>query len=184
MLSRVWELSEQIDHRGHEHGVSHVLSLHHLAENLRAKFRNCDLAGPECRGREHAGKIRDVEDRSGVQVGPAFGVAHPVVEVVDVSENIAMCHHDAFWLPRRAARVDETQNGLGVVKDIRNRIASKWEWFFIDDLLPAQLYAGNSERGMAHDPTRTRIFEHPVDLFRRQAGVYRNGDHREPAARV
>jgi hypothetical protein len=50
-----------------------MLSFHRLAESQWAKFRNCDLAGAECRGREHAGKIGDVEDRSGVEVGPAFG---------------------------------------------------------------------------------------------------------------
>jgi len=38
ILSRVRELCEQIDHRGHEHGVSHMLSFHGLAESLCAKF--------------------------------------------------------------------------------------------------------------------------------------------------
>src|SRR6266404_8035632 len=106
-----------------------MLSLHRLAESLCAKFRNCDLAGAECRGCEDAGEVRDVEDRSGVQVDPAFGVAHPVVEIVDVSEDIPMCHHDAFWLPGRAARVDKPQNGLGVVKDLRSRVAANWKGF-------------------------------------------------------
>src|SRR5579859_6104963 len=119
MLSRVRELCEQIDHRGYEHGVSHMLSFHRLAESLRTKFRNRNLAGAECRGREDAGKIRDVEDRSGVQVGPAFGVAHPVVEVVDVSKNVPMRHHYAFWLPRCSACIDKAQDGVRVVKELR-----------------------------------------------------------------
>src|SRR5882724_3917973 len=116
-----------------------MLSFHRLAKSLCAKFWNCDLAGAECRGREHAGKVRDVEDWSSVQVDPAFGVAHPVVEVVDVSKNIPMRHHDAFWLPRRTAGVDKPQNGFGVVKDFRNRVATNWKWFLVDYLLPAQL---------------------------------------------
>src|SRR5580700_12178442 len=138
-----------------------MLSFHCLAESLCAKFRNSDLAGAKCRSREHAGKVRYVEDRSGVQVRSPFGVAHPVVEVVDVSKDIPMRDHDAFWLPRRAARVDKPQNGLGIVKDLRNRVAANWKGFLVDHLLPAQLYSRDSERGMAHDPMRTRIFEHP-----------------------
>src|SRR5580704_19082902 len=135
MLSCVRGLCEQIDHRGHEHGVSHMLSFHCLAESLRAKFRNCDLAGGECWGREHAGKVCDVEDRSGMEVDPAFGVAHPVVEVVDVSKDIPMRHHDAFWLPCRAARIDKPQNGLGVVKDLRSGIAANWKGFLVDHVV-------------------------------------------------
>jgi hypothetical protein len=84
-----------------------MLSFHCLAESLCAKFWNRDLAGAECRGREHAGEVCDVEDWSSVEVDPAFGVAHPVVEVVNIGKDIAMRHHDAFWLPRRAARVDK-----------------------------------------------------------------------------
>src|SRR3984957_12259333 len=109
-----------------------MLSFHGLAESLRTEFRNCDLAGAECRGREHAGKVRNVEDRSGVQVYPAFGIAHPVVEVVDVSQDIPMRYHDAFRLPRRAAGVDKAQNGLGVVKDLRNWAAANWKGFLVD----------------------------------------------------
>src|ERR1700693_4995477 len=124
-----------------------MLSFDRLAESLCTKFRNCDLAGAKCRGCEHAGKVRDVKDGSGVQVDPAFGIAHPVVEVVNVSKDIPMRHHDAFWLPRRAARVDKAQNGLGVVKDLRNRVAANWKRFLVDHLLPAQLYSGNSEGG-------------------------------------
>src|SRR5882762_5407749 len=142
-----------------------MLSFHRLAESLCDKFRNCDLASAECRGREHAGKVCDVEDWSGVQVDPAFGIAHPVVEVVDISKDIPMRHHDAFWLPRRAARVDKPQNGLGVVEDLRSRIAANWKGFLVNYLLPAQLHPGDSEGGMADDPMRTRIFEHLVDLF-------------------
>src|SRR6202041_2063804 len=122
-----------------------MFSFHGLAESLWAEFRNCDLAGAECRSREHAGKVCDVKDRSGVEVDPAFGVAHPVVEVVDVGEDIAMRHHDAFWPPRCAARVDKAQNGLGIVKDLRNRAAANWKRVPVDHLLPAQLDSGDSE---------------------------------------
>src|SRR5229473_7118641 len=108
-----------------------MFSFDRLAESLCAKFRNCDLAGAECRGREHAGKVCDVEDRSSVQIDSAFGIAHPVVEIVDVSKDVPMRHHDAFWLPRRAARVDKAQNGIGVVKDLRNRVAASWKGFLV-----------------------------------------------------
>src|SRR5882757_9426918 len=124
-----------------------MLSFHRLAESLCAKFRNCDLAGAECRGREHAGKVRDVKNRSSVQVYPAFGIAHPVVEVVDVSKDISMRYHDAFWLPRCAARVDKPQNGLGTVKDLRNRVAANWKGVLVDHLLPVQLHFRDSQGG-------------------------------------
>src|SRR5580693_4137497 len=139
------ELCEQIDHRRHEHGVSYVLSFYRLAESLCAEFRNCGLAGAECRGGEHAGEICDVEDRGGMQVGSAFGVAHPVVEVVDVSKNIPMRHHDAFWLPRCTARVNKSQNGFGVVKDFQSRVAANRKGFLVDHLLPVQLHSWDCE---------------------------------------
>src|SRR5580698_3026091 len=101
-----------------------MVSLHRVAENLCTKFRNRDLAGAECRGREHAGEVRDVKDGSGVQVGPAFGVAHPVVEVVDVSKDVRMRYHDAFRPAGCAARIDKPQNGLGIIKDLWNGAAA------------------------------------------------------------
>src|ERR1700756_904266 len=130
-----------------------MLSFHRLTENLRAKFRNCDLAGAECRSREHARKVCDVKEWSGAVVASAFGVAHPVIEVVDVSKDIPMCHHHAFWLPGRAARVDKPQNGLGVIEGLRNRTGANWNRFQVDDLLPIRLGSGDSEGGMANDPT-------------------------------
>jgi hypothetical protein len=65
-------------------------------------------------------------------------------------------------------RADKAQDGLGGVKDLRSRVAANWKGLLVDHLLPAQLYSGDSEGAMAHDPMRTRIFEHPVDLFGRQ----------------
>jgi len=62
-------LCEQIDHRGHEHGVSYMLRST-VSQNACGLNLELDLAGPKCRGREHAGKICDVEDRSGVQIDP------------------------------------------------------------------------------------------------------------------
>src|SRR4029077_2269771 len=161
-----------------------MFSFHRLAENLRAKFRNCNLSGPESRSREHAWKVCDVKDWSGVEVDSAFGVAHPVVEVVDVCKDIPMCYHHAFWLPGRAACVDKPQNGVGVIEGLLNKTAANWNGFLVDYLLPIRLGSGDSEGGMANDPTRTRIFEHPVDLFGRQPGIQRNGDHAEHAAGI
>src|SRR5947199_8844559 len=141
-----------------------MLSLHRLAESLWAKFWNRDLTGAECRSCEHAGKVRDVEDRSGVQIDPAFGVAHPVVEVVDISQDILMRYHDAFWPAGCAAGVNKAQDSVGVVKDLRNKIAINRKRFLVDHLFPVQLYSWDSEGGMTHDPVRTRIFENLVDL--------------------
>src|SRR5580704_444779 len=67
---------------------------------------------------------------------------------------------------------------------LRSKSAADWKRFLVDHLLPAQLYFGNCEGGMAYDPMRMRIFEHPIDLFGRQARVQRHGDYAEHAAGI
>ena len=63
------------------------------------------------------------------------------------------------------------------------------DFYELVETLPAEELAvvkhfRNSEGRMAHDPMWTCVFEHPVDLSGRQAGVQRNSDHAEHAARI
>jgi EAL domain-containing protein (putative c-di-GMP-specific phosphodiesterase class I) len=56
-------LRQQVQHRGHEHGVSYAFVLDQLTETLRAELRKCDLAHAESRCCEHGGKISNVKNR-------------------------------------------------------------------------------------------------------------------------
>jgi len=46
------------------------------------------------------------------------------IDVVDIGKDIPMRHDDAFWLPRRATRVDKAQNRVMFIKGLRNKTAA------------------------------------------------------------
>src|SRR5260370_11220416 len=64
----------------------------------------------ECRGREHGRKVGDVEDRRRVQIRSALWVAHPVVEIVDVRQDIGVSHYN-----RSEEHTSELQSHLNLV---------------------------------------------------------------------
>src|SRR5882724_7726805 len=130
------ELDQQIDHRRHQNGVSDALAFYGLAEGSRAELRNRDLISAECRSREHGRKIGDVEDWRRVQIDSAFWIAHPVVEIVDVRQDIGMSHYNALRPTSSPAGIDESQNRFRVVTYIGRGIVSKLPRVLVEHSLP------------------------------------------------
>jgi len=58
-------------------------------------------------GRKHEWEIQDVKNWRGVKMHAAFVIRHPVVEVVDIRQNVAVSHDHAFGMSRCAAGVDQ-----------------------------------------------------------------------------
>src|SRR5258708_148228 len=94
-----------------------------FAKALRTELRNRDLGGAEGRSREDGGKVGDVKERGGVEIDSSFSVAHEVVEIVNVRQDICVSQHDAFRPAGCAAGVDQSQNRFWIVKDVGMRIA-------------------------------------------------------------
>src|ERR1700684_2378971 len=109
------ELSQQIDHGRHQDSVTDAFAFNGLAEGLWTELRNCDLAGAESWGREHGGKVSDVENRRRVKIDSAFSISHPVVEVVTVRKDICVRQHDALRPAGCPACIDESENRFRIV---------------------------------------------------------------------
>src|SRR5260370_30498135 len=89
----------------------------------------------------------------------------PEVSVINVLENICMPDLDAFRPAGCAARVDESENGVGVINWIRNGVALNIERLLIKHQLPRNLYGRDRQRRMANQSARLCIGEDPVDFF-------------------
>src|SRR6266700_2764572 len=105
--------------------MSYALVLNRLAEMLRVKFRNRDLARTKSGRRKHERKIDDVKHRRRVKINAAFFVGGPIVEEVDVRQYVGVTHGNTLRVAGRAARVDEGQDRFGVIDCIRS-------WFVRD----------------------------------------------------
>ena len=79
--------------------MSYTLSFDRLAESLWVEFGIVIWRAPNAGAANMAGEIRDMENRRGVQIDSAFGVSHPVVEVVDVSKKFACVTMTPFGCP-------------------------------------------------------------------------------------
>src|SRR6266478_8926189 len=126
------KLRQQVQHRRHEHRVSHAFLLDQLTETLRAELWNRDLARTERRCCEHGGKVGNVKNRCCMQKDTAFSVTHPIAEVIDVREDVGVSHHHALRPARRAARIDEGENCLWVINRIWTAVVRKGQGLFIE----------------------------------------------------
>ncbi len=133
---QVRELGQHVDHRRHQHRVGDAVALDRLAEALRAELWDRDLAGAESRRREQEREVRDVEHRRRVEEDTAFLVGHPVVEEVDVREDICVSQRDALRAPGRAARVDQGQDQVRVVNGLGAGPARSAQGLFVEYQLP------------------------------------------------
>src|ERR1700759_4154372 len=102
MLTRVRILGQQVDHGWNQNSVSYAGACDDFTETLRAEFRNRELAGPENGSCKHGGEIGDMKNRGRMKVDSAFGVSHPVIQIVNVCHDIRVSYHDALWLASRA----------------------------------------------------------------------------------
>lgn len=123
--------------------MSHAFAFDRLAEALRIELGNRDLAGAESRRSEHGGKIGDVKNWRSVEIHSTLSVSHPIVEVVNVGQNIGVSHHNSLWLTSRATRVDKSQNRFRVVAYAGVEVASPLQDLLVEHPLPLQLHGGN-----------------------------------------
>src|SRR6266436_4682586 len=140
ILSKLVELSQQIDHGRHEDSVTDAFAFHNLAEALRTEFRSHDLAGAECRGRKHEWQIEDVENGRRVQKNARLSIRYPVVKMVHIRPNVRVSQHNALRSARCPAGIDESQYSFRIVNSIRIGIAVNVQGFFIEHQLPRKLY--------------------------------------------
>src|SRR5580704_2927517 len=129
-------LRQQVQHCRHEHRVGNAFALDQLTETLRAELRNCELARTESRRCEHGGKIGNVKNRCRMQIDTTFSVSHPIAEVIEIREDVGVSHHNALRPARRAARIDEGQNGFWVINRIWTGAVPNVEGLFIEHELP------------------------------------------------
>src|SRR5215470_13388895 len=120
--------------------MSNAFALDRLTKAVRAELGNRHLAGAECRSGEQEWEVDDVKHRRRVEIDRAFPVRHPVVEKVDVFEDICMAQRDTFGTAGCAACVDESEDRFGVVYGIATGIAGYVQRFFIDRPLPGKLH--------------------------------------------
>src|SRR5579863_10290585 len=151
------KLRQQVQHRGYEHSVSYALALDRLTESLWAELRNRGLAGTEGRSCEHGGEICNVKNRSRVQIDATLSVAHPIIEVVNVRQDVGVTHHDALWSAGSAAGVDESHDCFGIINRIWTKCVQNLQGVFVDHELPRKLYSGIRERGMPYQSAGFRI---------------------------
>src|SRR4051794_13118082 len=91
-----------------------------LAEAFRAELRNSDLTSPESRRSEHERKVGDVKYWRRMEIDSTFAVTHPVVHVVQISQNIGVSECHTFGSARCTAGIDECKYSIRVV-DIRRK---------------------------------------------------------------
>src|SRR5580704_19345467 len=174
-------LRQQVQHRRHEHRVSYAFALDQLTETLRAELWNCDLARTESRCCEHGGKIGNVKNRCRMQIDAAFFASHPIVEVVDVRQDVGVGYLDTLRPARRATRVDESQNRFRVINRIWTGVVPNVQGLFIEDELPRKLRGRFRERGMPQQPARFCIKQNSIDFGCGEPCVYRDCNNAEPA---
>src|SRR5947209_20508492 len=86
-----------------------------LAEGFRAELRNRDLTSPESRRCEHERKVGDVKYWRRMEIDTAFSVTHPVIHVVQISQNVGMSECHTFGPARSSAGIDECKYSIRVV---------------------------------------------------------------------
>src|SRR6476619_2875524 len=84
------ELSQHIDHRRHQYCMGDAFALDGLTEGLRTKLRTRGLTGAESWRCEHEGKVRNVKYRRCVKIHTTLSVAHPVVDVVHIRQDVGV----------------------------------------------------------------------------------------------
>src|SRR4029077_17605630 len=111
----------------------------------------------------------------------AFRVTHPVIKMVNVSQNVSVSYHHALGPASRAARVNQSQHCFRVITNLGRTIVSNLQWILIEYSLPGHLHGWSWQRGVKNQPTWSRVGEHPINLRQREDSVVRNPHDSEPA---
>src|SRR5277367_69269 len=116
--------------------MADALAFDGLTEGLRVELWNRDLRCAESRRRKHGGKVSNMKQGCCMQVDGAFCVSHPVVEVVDIGQDISVSHHYTLGPASRAARVNESQYRIRVVHNLGRNVVSNLQGILIEHPLP------------------------------------------------
>jgi hypothetical protein len=155
--------------------AAHVaFALDQLTECLRVELWNRDLARTESRCPEHGGKICNVKNRSRMEIDTVFLACHPIVEVVEVRQDVRVSHLDALRPACGAAGINEGQNCVRVINRICTGGVPNVQGLFIEHELPRKLLRGFWERGMPHQSARFCIKQNLIDFRRGESSVYRD----------
>ena len=126
-----WKLDQKINHRRHEHGVRDTFTLNRRTKTLRVELRNRDLARSKGRRRKHQRKIHDVKHGCRVKIDAAFFVRHPVVQEVNVGQDVGVRQRNTLGMTGRAAGVDQCQRRFGIVNRFRSRLRACVQRLFV-----------------------------------------------------
>src|SRR6266446_4306226 len=100
--------------------MRNTFALYGLAEGVRAELRNRDLTSSESRRSEHERKVGYVKYRRGVEIDTTFSVTHPVVHMVQISQNVGMSECHTFGPACGPTGIDKCKYSIRVV-DIRGK---------------------------------------------------------------
>src|SRR6266403_4337373 len=115
--------------------VRNTFARYGFAEGFRAELRNRDLTSSESRRSEHERKVGYVKYRRRMEIDTAFSVTHPVIHVVQISQNVGMSECHTFGPARSPAGIDECKYSIRVVDIRRQRVFPKVAWLFVGDQL-------------------------------------------------
>ena len=184
MLLHLGKLRQQVDHRRDQHGAGDLIFLDRFTESGWREACKRELARPEDGRREHRGKIRDMEDRRGVEIDAALPISHPVVETLNIRQHVRVRQHHTLRSTGRAAGIYQCQNRIGIVIGRRPGVAGTIQSLLINDQFPRDPNGWRWQKGMPRQPARGCIGKHVINLHHRKACVDRNDDDAEPAACV
>src|SRR6267142_1386215 len=100
--------------------MGNTFALYGLAEGFEAELRNRNLTRPESRRSEHERKVGYVKYWRRMEIDTTFSVTHPVIHMVQISQNVGMGECHTFGPARSPAGIDERKYSIRVV-DIRRK---------------------------------------------------------------
>src|SRR5262245_32067864 len=108
----------------------------------------------------------------------------PVIEVVDIRQDIGVGERNAFGAAGCTAGVDESQDRVRIVNWIATELDRSVQWLFIEHPLPRELDGRRRQRRVPDEAARVRVGKDAIDFDDREPGVYRNRDDPQPAAGI
>src|SRR5579859_843184 len=183
--SKVLKLTQSVDHRRYEDRVCHSVCLNGGTKRQRVKALQRHLRRAEDRGCEHRGKVGDMEHRRRMEKNGLFTICQPVIQVMNVGEDVRVCKRSPFGGTSSSARVQKHKNRFWVVE-----LSGVWLFFDpmkriqVDYVLPLQPYSRYGKLRMPDQSTRASILDEPVNLGACVTCVDGNSDDAKQAAGI